>query len=95
MIHNLIHELVEYGMRSGLIDAADKIYVTNRLLELFRLSDYTEPESVKNEPRQLHLILEELTDYAWENGILDENTITDKDLFDTKVMGLLTHRHYH
>lgn len=90
MILNLIHELVEYGMRSGLVDAADKIYVTNRLLELFRLSDYTEPESVKNEPRQLHLILEELTDYAWENGILEENTITDKDLFDTKVMGLLT-----
>lgn len=90
MIHNLIHELVEYGMRSGLVDAADKIYVTNRLLELFRLSDYMEPESAKNEPRELHLILEELTDYALENGIIEEATITGRDLFDTKVMGLLT-----
>lgn len=90
MINKLIHELVEYGIHSGLTDAADKIYVTNRLLELFRLSDYQEPDSIAGEPRRLHLILEELTDYTLENGILEESTITGRDLFDTRIMGLLT-----
>ena len=87
MIQHLISELVEYGMRNGLIAAADKVYTTNRLLELFAVLEYEE-ETV--EPRQLHLILEDMVDYALKNGILEEDTITMKDLFDTKIMGAIT-----
>lgn len=90
MINNLIHELVNYGMESGLVDAADKVYVTNQLLELFQLSDYHDPGSINGKPRRLHLILEDMMNYAHKNGILEEDTTTMKDLFDTKIMGLLT-----
>ncbi|MCD7882888.1 MAG: UDP-glucose--hexose-1-phosphate uridylyltransferase [Lachnospiraceae bacterium] len=41
---------------------------------------------------QLPDILGEICDYAYEAGILEENTIGYRDLFDTKVMGLLVDR---
>lgn len=46
MIDQLISELVAYGLMKGLIDDADKVYVTNGLLELFQRQDYQEPEKL-------------------------------------------------
>ena len=48
MIDQLISELVAYGLENGLIDDADKVYVTNGLLELFQRQDYQEPEKLGN-----------------------------------------------
>lgn len=86
-MNGLISELVGYGILNGLIEEADKIYVTNRLLELFGLDSYA-PEDIKGRP--LADILSDMTDYAVENGLIPEDTVTYRDLFDTKVMGLLT-----
>lgn len=89
MIDQLIDELVCYGKQNGLVDPADEIYVRNRLLELFELNEYKKSD-VLQEARPVHEILEDLLAYAHEKGILEEDTITLKDLFDTKIMGLLT-----
>lgn len=89
MIDKLICELVMYGLQNGLVDPADEIFVTNSLLELFQQNEYTEPEE-KTEPRELSQILDDLLDYAVNQGILEEDTITLRDLFDTRIMGLLT-----
>lgn len=86
-MNGLISELVGYGILNGLIEEADKIYVTNRLLELFGLDSYAQ-EDIKGRP--LVDILSDMTDYAVENGLIPEDTVTYRDLFDTKVMGLLT-----
>ena len=88
MINRLITELVSYGNRAGLVADEDQVYVTNQLLELFDVIDY-EPAEV-HEKRELVEILEDLLDYAWEQGILKENTVTMRDLYDTKIMGELT-----
>ena len=88
MINKYINELVNYGLKAGLVVDADKVYVTNRLLELFGLLEFEE-EAIDNE-RELVDILEDMMVYAHENGILEEDTITMKDLFDTKIMGMLT-----
>lgn len=90
MINSLIYELIKYGTDNGLIDVADRVYITNQLLELFQISDYHEPMDTDKEIRELHLILEDMIHYAYENGILEDDTTTMKDLFDTKIMGLLT-----
>ena len=83
----LISELVSYGIKNGLIDVDDKVYVINRLLELFNKVDFTWSE----EPiRPIHLILEDMMTYAIAQGIMEDDTITSKDLFDTKIMGLIT-----
>ena len=88
MINKLINELVTYGINNDLVEPDDKVYVTNRLLELFELMEFTE-EPVA-ECRFLADILEDMMTYAYEKGIMPEDTITMKDLFDTKIMGLLT-----
>ena len=88
MINKYINELVAYGIREHLVDEADKVYVTNSLLELFGQTEFNE-EEVKND-RPLSGILEDMCRYAYENGIIEDNTVTVTDLFDTKIMGLLT-----
>lgn len=88
MIEKWIKQLVNYGLKTGLVDKRDEIYTVNRLLELFELDDYVEPVDV--EEAELTEILDHMMDYAHEKGIMKENSIVYRDLFDTKIMGLLT-----
>ena len=89
MITKYISELVLYGKENGLIEECDEIYVTNRLLELFDVMEYSEVDKVTSF-RPVHEILEDMMTYAFEKGIMKEDTITAKDLFDTKIMGCIT-----
>ena len=41
---------------------------------------------------ELEQILGEICDYAYETGLMEENTVGYRDLFDTKVMGVLVDR---
>ena len=87
MINKLINELMAYGVREHLVCEDDRVFVTNRMLELFGLMEFTE-ENV--EERKLADILLDMCKYAYENGIIEDDTISTMDLFDTKIMGLLT-----
>ena len=89
MINTYITELVNYGISKGLIDDLDRVYVTNRLIGFFGLDEYTAPEEV-HAPRDLHLILEDMMSWAYSNGVMKSDTTAGKDLFDTKIMGILT-----
>ncbi|MCR5153980.1 MAG: UDP-glucose--hexose-1-phosphate uridylyltransferase [Lachnospiraceae bacterium] len=51
-----------------------------------------EIENLEVSRENLSLILERFCDYAAEKGLIVENTVTYRDLFDTKVMGILTKR---
>lgn len=98
MIQKDIRRLVAYGLKTGLVAKEDEIYTTNRLLELFELDeleDLDEPglaEVEKNETEDLEDILGGLLDYAYEKGMLKENGVVYRDLFDTKIMSLLMPR---
>ena len=83
----LISELVSYGMTNELIAEDDKVYVINRLLELFDKKDFVWSDE---KVRSIHMILADMMKYAIEKGIMEDDTITSKDLFDTKIMGLIT-----
>ena len=78
-IQVLIRKLVSYGVQTGLVPEEDVIYTTNRLLELFELDELEE-------------VLKGMLDYAYEKGILKENSVVYRDLFDTKIMGMLMPR---
>ena len=90
MIATYIKELVSYGLNTRLIDPADEIYTTNKLLELFRQNEYPDNLKEPEEKRALHEILDDMLDYAAAQGLLPDDTITYRDLFDTKIMGMLT-----
>ncbi len=87
MIETYIDALVCYAMNTGLCQPEDEIVITNRLLEALHLDSYT--PSAGPVPDDLEEILKGLLDYAVEKGICEDN-ITARDLFDTKLMGLLT-----
>jgi UDPglucose--hexose-1-phosphate uridylyltransferase len=106
MIYAWINKLVRYGLNTGLIGTDDIDCTINRLLELFQLDTYQEqedeaagskeaadpPERIPADACDLEEILEHLLDYAYEQGILKEDSVTYRDLFDTKIMGMLVAR---
>ena len=78
--------LVRYGIGCGLIEQADACYVKNRLLEILRLDEApTEGEIHAALPE----LLAALTDDAVQRGLIG-GSVTERDLFDTKLMGALT-----
>ncbi|MBP3327207.1 MAG: UDP-glucose--hexose-1-phosphate uridylyltransferase [Coprococcus sp.] len=91
MINAYIKQLVEYGVANKLIEEEDRIYTTNVILEMLKLEDYTEPETVKRieTPSDLEETLTGILDYAVEKGIIAEDSVVLRDLFDTKVMNAL------
>lgn len=89
MIYDSIKKLVTYATEHYLIHPIDKTWATNRILEALRISEYVEP-STEFSDVDLEETLAELLDYAAENGLIEENTTVYRDLFDTKLMGLLT-----
>lgn len=101
MIQKWIAKLVQYGLATGLIEKEDSIYTTNRLLELLKidaLEEETEAAIRAFDPEdkavvgELEQILGGICDYAYEAGLLEENSVGYRDLFDTKVMSLLVDR---
>lgn len=91
MIRQNIRKLVKYGLLTGLIEKEDEIYTVNRLLELFELDEPGEDGDAAMTVEELEAVLKEMLDYACEKGMI-EDSIVYRDLFDTKIMGLLTPR---
>ncbi|MCI8736960.1 MAG: UDP-glucose--hexose-1-phosphate uridylyltransferase [Lachnospiraceae bacterium] len=98
-IYDNIRALVKYGLDTGLVEKEDEIFTTNRLLELFKLDEMEETEggnisgaAKSANGEALEKILGEMMDYAHEAGILPEDDIIHRDLFDTKIMSMLMPR---
>ena len=86
-----ISKLIKYALDNKLIGEEDKIYMTNSLMSALGVAEYIEPDvEVTAEP--LEDILASLCDYAAEKGLLENNSVVYRDLFDTKLMGILTPR---
>ena len=90
MICTRIKQLVNYGVREGLLEKEDEIFTINSLLEVFGL-DEMEENLVWETELSLEEILKDMLDYAVEQKLIEDD-ITSKDLFDTKVMSKLLPR---
>ena len=90
MISTAIQQLVNYGLDTGLILPDDEIYIRNQLLMTMQLDDFTAPEGEVCYT-DLESILKTLVDDAVARGVCADNS-TARDLFDTKLMGVLTPR---
>lgn len=87
MIDIQISNLVHYAIEKELIKQEDKIFVINSILDLLKINDFEEKQV--EEKINIAQTLDKICDYAVEKGII-ENSIVYRDLFDTKIMGLLT-----
>ena len=81
-----IFGLVDYAVRCELIEEDDRLWALNRLLEVMGL-DGVEPATASGAP--LHVLLEALTEDAVARGVCEDNQVA-RDLFDTRLMGVLT-----
>jgi len=100
MIEEQILDLVDYAKATDLIEAEDERYTINKLLELFGLDEISDEVlishavEIKTEHQAaeaLEGILESMLTYAVEQNFI-EDSVVYKDLFDTKIMGLLVER---
>ena len=89
MINTYIAALAEYGLKTGLITADDRIFAVNSILAALGLDDYEEPENIPH--MELEEILKGLLDFACSKNIISDS-IAYRDLFDTKLMACLTPR---
>ena len=82
-----ISQLLNYGLKNGMIEEADIIYAANRILNIIGedVFEYCETESDKN----IEDILKPLLDAAVRNGKLID-TITERDIMSADIMDIMT-----
>lgn len=88
----LVEKLLLFGLKKGLIEDEDVIFCRNQLLDILDISEpscSTQAIDKEDIPQTATPILETLLDYAADKGLLPENTVTYRDLFDTRLMGVL------
>ena len=88
MICESVQRLIDYALSNELIRQEDVIVVRNRLIDALQLTDWRDCQ-IEGAVGTIDEILAPLVDYACSQGIIP-NTNNSRDLFDTKLMGLIT-----
>ncbi len=82
-----IKKLVNYGIVKQLIKKEDEIYITNKLLHIFKKDSYSDP-LIQYYDNNLDDILHNLLNYAVNLNLIEDD-IESKDIFDTYLMDTL------
>jgi len=85
-----VKQLIDYALDKRLIEAEDVNYSINSIIGILGVQEYVAPDAAPAAP--LEEILGALCDYAYENGLIENNSVVYRDLFDTKLMGAITPR---
>lgn len=91
MINEYIEKLVKYALDRELIMPADKVWAINSVISVLGLDEYNETGREHGEI-DIESTLAYILDFAAERGLIDGESIVERDLFDTKLMGVLTPR---
>lgn len=92
MIDSLLNELTVYAWNKRLIEEDDLIFAKNQLMEVLGIQESLELPSSGTVPRELSEIKADILDWAAEEKLLTDNTVTERDLLDTKLMGIFAER---
>ena len=85
-VNSYISALIQYGLNKGLFEPCDKAFMINGLLEVLKLDSF---EPAETRTMSLEEILQGLLEDAVARGVCADD-ITSRDLFDTRLMGVLT-----
>ena len=83
-----INQLINYALKNRMIEKEDRFYAVNQLLDLLKIDTFEEEIT---EDISLYEILDNILNYGVEKRLI-ENTITEKDLFDTRIMDCIMPR---
>lgn len=81
-----VERLVKYALDKGLIYGEDKIYCRNQVLEVLGLKDFDIVEPIEESLESPNEILNNILNWAYENGVLEHNSPVYRDLLDTRLM---------
>src|SRR5690349_6509715 len=88
-----IERLLQYGLTNNLIEPVDYDFTKNAVLEVLELDQWEEPHLEPWEiPEDPAGLLEPILDWAASQGLLTSNTVTFRDLLDTKLMACFVPR---
>ena len=87
---NAVIALKNYALKTGLIAENESVWAVNTILDAIGANSLPEIEVPDSAP--LQAILDALMDDAHTRGILPEDSVVYRDLFDTEIMGRLTPR---
>ncbi|MBR1483187.1 MAG: galactose-1-phosphate uridylyltransferase, partial [Ruminococcus sp.] len=88
MIYAHIQNLIDYSIQHQLIDKTDELVIRNQLMDALHVYDWQD-EAAGSADAPVDDLLLPLIDYACANGVI-EDTTANRDLFDTKLMGIVT-----
>ena len=91
MIYDAIDRLIAFGLKKGLLEKEDISYTRNKLLYTLELPTYEGNSEVGECSEELSDILLDILNFAMEKGLVSDS-ITEQDLFDTKLMDCLLGR---
>lgn len=95
-IDQLIEKLLEYGIEKSLITRDDKDFCRNSMMDSLGLQEINPAPNMEDsgleEVNSPYEILNKILDWAYENGRLETNSVTERDLLDTRLMTTLTGR---
>ena len=86
-VYAALDSLLDYAKNCGLLDALDETFCRNALLSELKVESYEKQKEHFDFPECLNL----LCDYAAEQSMIAD-TIAERDLFDTRLMGCVTPR---
>ena len=86
MIYKAIQGLIDHAIDTELITEEDIFVVRNQLMDILKLTDWQDAISMSG---NLEKLLNIIIDYAIQSGII-KDTAVQRDLFDTKIMGVFT-----
>ena len=95
MINTYISALAQYAVDRELIEENERIYSINMLLDVLKLDEYNpcdDEDKVISLSSDLEAILQFIDDYACDRGLIEENSVVYRDLFDTRVMNCFVRR---
>lgn len=91
-IHYLIEQLTAYALAHGLIEEQDKTWAVNELLAVLGLTAYKPSGKKVKTPKTAAEILNPICDWAAAQGLISPDTVTQRDLFDTRLMNVFAAR---
>ena len=95
-IYTELNRLASYGLKTGLFEREDLVFVKNQLLLLLNLDGFENDDDVAAVPEveisDLENILSNILDYAVEKGLTGGEGVVYRDLFDTRLMSVMVDR---
>ena len=94
MINHELNNLIAFALHHELISLEDRVWAANSLIGVLGLNSFEFEKNLSSEladKTSPDSILAKILDWAAENNLI-ENTETERDLLDTKLMGVLTPR---